>query len=161
MAQAAGGTAGTGDDDVTNYQGADGTNGSGDYEKSEDRINYEVNRIHKDIKESPYKIRDVGIQALVEPPTANDPNSLTAERQDDIKKILSTIISTSIDKEYTNGQALTQADLDNKIVLSVSKLDGKQQTAKRKPFKQYSDLGLYCWRCATTRHYRSHHSSRT
>ncbi|BBP89341.1 hypothetical protein BsIDN1_29590 [Bacillus safensis] len=35
---AAGGTAGTGDDDVTNYQGADGANGSGDYEKSEDRI---------------------------------------------------------------------------------------------------------------------------
>ncbi|AHL71411.1 flagellar basal-body MS-ring/collar protein FliF [Bacillus altitudinis] len=130
---AAGGTAGTGDDDVTNYQGADGTNGSGDYEKSEDRINYEVNRIHKDIKESPYKIRDVGIQALVEPPTANDPNSLTAERQDDIKKILSTIISTSIDKEYTNGQALTQADLDNKIVLSVSKLDGKQQTVAENP----------------------------
>ena len=70
---------------------------------------------------------------MVEPPTANDVNSLTAERQDDIKKILSTIISTSIDKEYTNGQALTQADLDNKIVLSVSKLDGKQQTAADNP----------------------------
>lgn len=153
-----GGTAGTGDDDVTNYQGADGANGSGNYEKSEDRINYEVNRIHKDIKESPYKIRDVGIQALVEPPTANDVNSLTAERQDDIKKILSTIISTSIDKEYTNGQALTQADLENKIVLSVSKLDGKQQP-RRKPIKQYSNLGLYCRRCATTCNYRSHYSS--
>ncbi|MGE6631398.1 flagellar basal-body MS-ring/collar protein FliF [Bacillus sp. NPDC077027] len=130
---AAGGTAGTGDDDVTNYQETDGANGSGDYEKSEDRINYEVNRIHKEIIESPYKIRDVGIQALVEPPTANDPNSLTAERQDDIRKILSTIISTSIDKEYTNGQALAQADLDNKIVLSVSKLDGKQQTTTDTP----------------------------
>ncbi|MFS0656026.1 flagellar basal-body MS-ring/collar protein FliF [Bacillus sp. 179-C3.3 HS] len=130
---AAGGVAGTGDDDVTNYQGVDGENGSGDYEKSEDRINYEVNRIHKDITESPYKVRDIGIQALVEPPNADDVNSLTPERQEDIRRILSTIISTSIDKEYTNGQPLTEADLENKIVLSVSKLDGKQQTETDNP----------------------------
>ena len=48
---------------------------NGDYEKIEDTINYEVNRIRKEIVESPYKIRDFGIQVMVEPPEAENPNS--------------------------------------------------------------------------------------
>ena len=36
--------------------------------KIEETINYEVNRIRKEIVESPYKIRDLGIQVMVEPP---------------------------------------------------------------------------------------------
>ena len=48
----------------------EGTNGSGDYEKVDETINSEVNRIKKEIVESPYKVKDLGIQVMVEPPTA-------------------------------------------------------------------------------------------
>ncbi|MED4551028.1 flagellar basal-body MS-ring/collar protein FliF, partial [Bacillus licheniformis] len=99
--------------------------GNGDYEKSEERINNEVNRIHKEIAESPYKIRDLGVQVMVEPPDANNPQSLPAEREDDIKKILSTIVNTSIDKNYEE-EPLTDEDVENKIVVSVQSFDGKQ-----------------------------------
>ena len=48
------------------------TNNNGDYEKMDDTNNYEVNRIRKEIVESPYKIRDLGIQVMVEPPEAKE-----------------------------------------------------------------------------------------
>ncbi|ASB89618.1 flagellar basal-body MS-ring/collar protein FliF [Bacillus sonorensis] len=119
----AGGVNGTGDQDVTNYAETEDGNQNGNYEKSEDRLNYEVNRIHKEIAESPYKVRDLGIQVLVEPPDPKNPTSLTQERQDDIKNILSTIVRTSIDK--SENQNLSDEDLQNKIVVSVEKFDGK------------------------------------
>ena len=74
------------------------TNNNGDYEKIEETINYEVNRIRKEIVESPYKIRDLGIQVMVEPPEAENANSLPQERVDDITNMLATIVRTSIDK---------------------------------------------------------------
>ncbi|MCY9269303.1 flagellar M-ring protein FliF, partial [Bacillus licheniformis] len=52
------------------------------------------------------------------PPDANNPQSLPAEREDDIKKILSTIVKTSIDKNYEE-EPLTDEDVENKIVVSV------------------------------------------
>ena len=61
---------------------------NGDYEKIEETINNEVNRIRKEIVESPYKIRDIGIQVMVEPPSAEDPTSMPAGVQDDIEQIL-------------------------------------------------------------------------
>lgn len=54
--------------------------------KNSNKINYEVNRIHKEIAESPYKVRDLGIQVMVEPPDAKNTASLSTERQDDIQK---------------------------------------------------------------------------
>lgn len=119
----AGGVNGTGDKDVTNYAETEDGNNNGNYEKSEDRLNYEVNKIHKEIAESPYKVRDLGIQVLVEPPDPKNPASLTQERQDDIKNILSTIVRTSIDKSENNN--LSDEDLQNKIVVSVEQFDGK------------------------------------
>ena len=65
-----------------------GTNGNGDYEKIDETTNYEVNRINKQIVESPYKIRDLGIQVMVEPPTPDDPNSLPQNSINDISNIL-------------------------------------------------------------------------
>lgn len=62
---------------------------------------------------------------MVEPPDADNPQSLPAEREDDIKKILSTIVKTSIDKNYEE-EPLTDEDVENKIVVSVQSFDGKQ-----------------------------------
>lgn len=106
----------------TQYREEDG--GNGDYEKTEETINNEVNRIRKEIKESPYKIRDLGIQVMVEPPKANDVNSLSQERIDDITEILGTIIRTSINK--SEGQPeLTDDDITQKIAVSVQPFNGK------------------------------------
>jgi flagellar M-ring protein FliF len=125
-AAAAGGVNGTGETDVPNYQATIEGSGNGDYERIEERINNEVNRINKQIVESPYKIRDLGIQVMVEPPDPEDPLSFTAEREEDIQQILSTIIRTSINKE-TDEEPLTDEQIAEKVVVSVQQFDGKQQ----------------------------------
>ncbi|MGE0910018.1 flagellar basal-body MS-ring/collar protein FliF [Bacillus atrophaeus] len=119
-----GGTAGTGDEDTTGYAQTDENSENGNYDKSSNKINYEVNRIHKEIAESPYKVRDLGIQVMVEPPDAKNTASLSTERQDDIQKILATVVRTSIDKD-SQDQELTDEEINNKIVLSVQPFDGK------------------------------------
>ncbi|WP_338753997.1 flagellar basal-body MS-ring/collar protein FliF [Bacillus sp. FJAT-52991] len=100
-----------------------GTGESGDYERTEETINNEVNRIRKVITESPYKIRDLGIQVMVEPPKADDPDSLPQESVDDIQQMLGTIVRTSIDKDY--GAELTDQDVEDKIAVSVQPFNGK------------------------------------
>ena len=101
-----------------------GTNGNGDYEKIDETTNYEINRINKQIVESPYKIRDLGIQVMVEPPTPDDPNSLPQNSINDISTILGTIIRTSL-PENVNGQPLTDAEVNQKIAVSVQPFNGK------------------------------------
>ncbi|KAB7708049.1 flagellar basal body M-ring protein FliF [Bacillus aerolatus] len=109
----------------------EGAGGSGDYERSEETINNEVNRIRKKITESPYKVRDLGIQVMVEPPTANDPDSLPQERIDDIQQMLGTIVRTSIDKDY--NQELTDQAVEEKIAVSVQPFNGKVEFDEEKP----------------------------
>lgn len=126
----AGGIVGTGENDVTNYnEAAQGSNG--DYEKIEETINNEVNRIRKKITESPYKIRDLGIQVMVEPPVPDDPNSLPQERVDDIQKILSTIVRTTIDKKAADTE-LTDEMIEDKVVVSVQPFNGKIEFSDEK-----------------------------
>ena len=84
-----------------------------------------MNRIRKEIVESPYKIRDIGIQVMVEPPVADDPTSMPPGMQDDVQRILETIIRTSIDKEAAG--ALTDAELNDKIAVSVQPFNGKSR----------------------------------
>lgn len=96
--------AGTGEEDVTNYPVAEG--GIGEYELEQDTINYEFNRIQREISESPYRLRDLGIQVAVDnTKTTFDEEGnieiLTPEEQlqveASIQSILDSIISTSID----------------------------------------------------------------
>lgn len=109
----------------TNLEGMDG---DGEYERIEEQVNNEVNRIRKDIVESPYKIRDIGIQVMIEPPVADDPASFPQERLADVQQILGTIVRTSIDKNHILGE-LTDEELANKIVVSVQPLAGKIEFA--------------------------------
>ncbi|MBH0155879.1 flagellar M-ring protein FliF [Fictibacillus sp. 5RED26] len=119
-----GGVGGTGDQEVPTYPGsAAGSNG--DYEKVEERINNEVNKIRKEIVESPYEIRDLGIQVMVEPPTPNKPESLPQERLDDIEQILSAIVRTSISKDI--NETLSEDDIQEKIFVSAQPFNGKQE----------------------------------
>jgi flagellar M-ring protein FliF len=109
-------------DTLTGY--TEGTTGNGNYEKTEETINYEVNKIRKEIVESPYKIRDLGIQVIVEPPNAKNPDSVSTEVEQAIQDMLSTIVRTSIDKSDNNGN-LTDADIENKISVTFQPLLGK------------------------------------
>ena len=100
-----GGMVGTGEEDVANYPGA-ATGESGDYEFDKETINYEFNRIRREIVESPYKIRDLGIQVAVDNVRSvdgDDVEYLTLQEQsaveDGIASILESILNTSIDTE--------------------------------------------------------------
>lgn len=101
----------------------EGAGNNGEYEKSEETINYEVNKVRKEIVESPYKIRDLGIQVMVEPPNPEEAGSFPEERIDDIRDILSTIVRTSIDKDA--GTEVTDEEIENKVVVSVQPFNGK------------------------------------
>ncbi|SFA77708.1 flagellar M-ring protein FliF [Lentibacillus halodurans] len=101
-----GGEAGTGDEDIANYEGVE-EGEDGEYELSQETINNEYNRIRKEIVESPYKIRDLGIQVAVDEVKGEQDGEvqyLTAQEQETvdagIASILDSIISTSIDSEY-------------------------------------------------------------
>jgi flagellar M-ring protein FliF len=120
----AGGVNGTGENEVPSYQAGTGET-NGDYERIEETINNEVNRIKKEIVESPYKVRDLGIQVMVEPPDPKDPNSLPQQTVEDITKILGTIVRTSVDKQV--GEQLTDEDIQNRVVVSVQKFNGKMK----------------------------------
>lgn len=95
--------------------------GNGDYERLEETINYDVNRIVNEIVKSPYEIKDIGIQLLIEPPVADDVSSLSEESIEDITKILGTIIRTSIN----DGNALSEVELEDKIAIHVNQFNGK------------------------------------
>ncbi|WAA13606.1 flagellar basal-body MS-ring/collar protein FliF [Fervidibacillus halotolerans] len=103
----------------------EGTDGSGEYERTEETVNKEVNRIRKQIVESPYKIRDLGIQVVVEPPEGE--NATYTNIEEDIQKILSTIIRTTIYKDDDTAE-LTDEQLNNKIAVSFQPLLGKMDT---------------------------------
>lgn len=107
-------------DNRTNY--VEGNNANGDYDRLEETINNEVNRIRKDIVESPYKIRDIGIQVMVEPPDVDDLNSFTSTEE--VKSILKAIISTSIDKTYL-PETITDQYWEDKIAISTQVFNGK------------------------------------
>lgn len=101
-----GGTAGTGDEDIPGYEAAN-TEDNGDYELVKETINNEFNRIHKEIVESPYKIRDLGIQVAVDSvkeKNGQDIQYLSQQEQnvvnEGISSILGSIIRTSVDKNY-------------------------------------------------------------
>jgi flagellar M-ring protein FliF len=103
---AAGGIAGAGDEDIANYPGGEEGN-NGDYEYVKETVNNEFNRIHKEIAEAPYKVRDLGIQVAVDSvKQINGKNKEYLTQQDQtvveegITSILNSIISTSIDGQY-------------------------------------------------------------
>ncbi|SDJ01947.1 flagellar basal-body MS-ring/collar protein FliF [Salimicrobium halophilum] len=101
------GIAGAGDEDIQNYP-ADAEGAPSDYEMTEETINNEFNRIYRDIEESPFKIRDLGIQVAVDTVRGQnengEPELLTEQEQqevsDGIDSVLNSMINTSINTQY-------------------------------------------------------------
>lgn len=103
------GVAGTGQTQVPGYPGA---SSSGDV-TSEDlskTINYEVNRITKDIVSSPYTVKDLTINVAVEPPAGQ--KTVDQQTQDAIHNILVNIVRASL---ADSGSTYTDADLAKKV----------------------------------------------
>lgn len=119
----AGGTPPSASPTDTTQTYASGSSSNGDSQYTDDKVNYEVNRIHNQIVQSPYKIRDLGIQVLVEPPDPKNTSSLPKSTVNDIKTILGTIVRTSIDKSSI-AKPLSNQDINNKIVVSVQPFNG-------------------------------------
>ncbi|SDB88603.1 flagellar M-ring protein FliF [Pelagirhabdus alkalitolerans] len=101
------GEVGAGEEDIMNYPA--GEAGQGDYELIQESVNNEFNRIQRDISESPYKVRDLGIQVAVDstreiPGEDGEREELTAAELEDVENsiasILESIISTSVDQSY-------------------------------------------------------------
>lgn len=100
------GETGTGEGDIANYPaGVEGA--AGDYELVKESVNNEFNRIQRDIVESPYKIRDLGIQVAIDNTKLDDDGDvvpLTAQEQLEVEEavasILDSIVSTSVDPTY-------------------------------------------------------------
>lgn len=124
--------------DAQGYTYQAGADGNGEYERVEETINNEVNRIKKQIVESPYKVKDLGIQVMVEPPKPTDPASLPQERIDDITKVLNTIVRTSVSKDEP-AQELTDEEINQKIAVSVQPFNGKVE------FGQQEETKLPLW----------------
>lgn len=116
------GIAGTGETDIPEYPAIAGGQ-TGDYERDEERINNEFNRIRKEIVESPYKIQDLGIQVMVEPPDPEEPTSLDPQTINDIENILSSIVRTSISKNTETP--IEDEDITEKIYVSAQPFYGK------------------------------------
>ncbi|GAE91633.1 flagellar M-ring protein FliF [Gracilibacillus boraciitolerans JCM 21714] len=100
------GAVGVEEGEIPNYPaGLDGN--IGDYELVKESVNNEFNRIQRDIVESPYKIRDLGIQVAIDNTRVlenGEIEELTPQEQlqveESIASILESIVTTSIDKTY-------------------------------------------------------------
>lgn len=100
---AIGGVTGVGETDVPGYQAGNGTGGEQNYEKTTERINYEVNKITRSIISSPYRISDLSISVSVNMATPN-PDDVVAVQQyealkGDIQQVVANVVRTTLGQE--------------------------------------------------------------
>ncbi|HLS20417.1 MAG TPA: flagellar basal-body MS-ring/collar protein FliF [Bacillota bacterium] len=102
----AGGVVGTGEEDIPGYVGVEGAD-DGEYELIKETVNNEFNHIRKEIVESPYKVRDIGVQVAIDNVVSTDGGDVQylteqemATVEEGVASILHSMITTSIDKGY-------------------------------------------------------------
>lgn len=124
--------AGTGEEDIANYPAGDGENG--DYELDKETINYEFNRVRREIVESPYKVRDLGIQVAVNSARQGADGEIEylnqqeqTSVQEGVDSILNSIIETSVDSE--SQEEVTDANTSIVFQEFNTTADGEAQPA--------------------------------
>jgi flagellar M-ring protein FliF len=126
----AGGVVGTGSTDVPGYPGGT-SGGDGHYEQTQDKVNYEVNRINNEIIKSPYQIDDITINVGVEPDSSS--NKLSKATEDNVRNIVSNTVQTAL-----GHPNLSQKEIDDRITIFP------HQFANNTAFNnQSSNNGLY------------------
>ncbi|TAA72217.1 flagellar basal-body MS-ring/collar protein FliF [Planococcus salinarum] len=126
-------TVGTGDTEIANYPAA-GEGGNSESERTEERINREVNRIHRQIELSPYVIDDITINVGVEPPVPGDPDSLTLETVGDIRNLLGNTVSAALSM---NGAEVDELQLDDRISVFATEFQGKTVIEEADPINNW------------------------
>ncbi|MBP2001122.1 flagellar M-ring protein FliF [Paenibacillus shirakamiensis] len=104
-----GGVTGTGETEVPGYPGSSNTSNTSS-EDNTSTINYEVNRITKEVVQAPYTVKDLTINVMVEPPAGK--NSLDDQTQGEIKNVLKNIVGSYL---ADSGSTYTDADLLKKV----------------------------------------------
>ncbi|MCM3611993.1 flagellar M-ring protein FliF [Planococcus sp. MERTA32b] len=125
--------AGTGDAEIANYPAAD-AGGNSESERTEERINREVNRIHRQIELSPYVIDDITINVGVEPPVPGNPDSLTLETVGDIRNLLGNTVSAALSM---NGAEVNELELDDRISVFATEFQGKTVVEAEAPIENW------------------------
>jgi len=120
---------GTGETEIANYPGVT-EGGNSESERTEERINREVNRINRQIELSPYVIDDITINVGVEPPNPGDPGSLTQQNIDDISNLLKNAVSTTLSM---NGSQVSEEYLDDRISVFATEFQGKPVITVEEP----------------------------
>lgn len=116
-----GGVAGTGDTDIPLYPGIAGATGPTSSEQFSETVNYEINEVTETIVSSPYVVQDLTIFAGIEPPDPNDPSSLSQETVDEIKRMIGSIVSTSL---ANSGQTLTPEQVNERVSVIAQSFHG-------------------------------------
>lgn len=117
------GVPGTGQQDVVNYPSAE-TSGSSSSEESSSTINYDVNRITKDIIASPYVIKDLSINVAVEPPGGQE--TLDETTRAAIENILTNIVGSYL---ADSGTTYTDDELKGKVAVFSQPFAGNEEQA--------------------------------
>lgn len=127
------GVPGTGGDEPPEYNELD-RSGDGEYELVKETINNEFNHIRKEISESPFKIRDIGIQVAVDNVIEQDGDQIQYLSQpeqfsveESIHSILQSVIRSSIDGDYG------EQDVDEKISIVFQEFSGIDRTPSQTP----------------------------
>lgn len=113
---------GTGSSSVPSYPSST-SSGSGSTNEVDNKVNYVFNQINNDVQSSPYQLKDLGIQVMVEPPNPSQPSSLSRATISNIKSILNTIVSTTLGQN--SGTTLTPQQIASKSVITVDSFNGK------------------------------------
>ena len=129
-----GGIPGEGEEDIPGYQaGADGS--GGDYEMNRETINNEFNRIKRNIEESPYKVRDLGIQVAIDNTKGTNADGeieylSPAEQQtveEGVQSIVDSMITTTINGEYG------EIDTEEKASIVFQEFNGEPESPEAGP----------------------------
>ncbi|GHH99977.1 flagellar basal-body MS-ring/collar protein FliF [Neobacillus kokaensis] len=120
------GVNGTGQTDVPEQYSASSPSQENTSSETENRVNYEVNRITNEISKSPYKIEDLTINVGVEPPDPKNPASLKAETKANIQQVLSNVVRTAL----SPNTALTDQDITSRITVFSQAFSGKAELPK-------------------------------
>ncbi|TCS82935.1 flagellar basal-body MS-ring/collar protein FliF [Tepidibacillus fermentans] len=141
-----GGIAGTGNTQIPGYQA--GTNSNGNYEHNEERINYEVNEITKEIVSSPYRLEDLSINVAINMPEDNNPNSKTGQTKIAIQNLIKPILLAALnDQQKANLNDPTV--IEQKIAVIAHPFQGVsnqqqnvQNSNRMNPYLLYGLIGL-------------------
>jgi len=121
-----GGAAGTGQNDVAAYPGGNQQGTNSEYEELNDTVNREVDRITRNITESPFQIEDIAINIGVEPP---DGGELDEQTISSIRQVLGNVVRVTLSEKNLN-----QEQVDQRISVFPRSFSGKVVVEESSPF---------------------------